>query len=187
MAITRIKQKLKFFEYEGIRIGVRQATVNEMKAIAKLRKGFIESLRAQNREESANPSGYQPEGDASELIALQEFISVVLCCDPTNAQELWFAQSESDAKSCASRGVAKDLSEDVPAEFHAAAYMTFVGMANQFTVNEDGSRVFPDEVAVADEAGDDESRPLSKTTETETPTETTTEVLPTPATEEATT
>lgn len=155
MAITRILNKPLIFKYEDILVGVKQPTVSEMQAVAKLRSAYISTLKDDSRLELANPSGVDPDGDASLLLAVQEFVAEILCCDPDNANELWFQQAGSNRTD-------RDKVSDVPSDFVSAAFATFAGIPNKFTLKPDRkTRMYPEATAEGMNAEVASTTPLS--------------------------
>jgi hypothetical protein len=139
MAVRRFTQTPELFDYDGILVGVRKATTNEMQKVADLRAAYMKSLKSDVRYERENPSGLSPDGDSSLLIALQYYVSKTLCCDPENPNIAWFAADKAEQEALHKQGVEKDVPEDVPQEFHAIAFAIFGDVPNPYARLKDGT------------------------------------------------
>lgn len=145
MAVKRYVPKPTTFEFDGIQVGLRQPTVDEMIQISVTRAAYIKTLQVALREEIDEPSGLPAEGDSQKLFALQQLIATTLCCDPEDATNPWFAKDAEESKR-----MGKDQPGDVPAAFFAAAFEAFVALNKSDEPTEAGAKT--------------EDAPLSKTT-----------------------
>ena len=150
MAIKRYVAKPVPFDFDGMQVGLRRPTVDQMIAISAKRSVYVRTLQDSMREEIENPSGLPAEGDTEKLFELQKLIAEMLCCDPDNINESWFAKTPEEAKAAD-----KNLVGEMPQGFFAAAFDCFVKITNVETEKK------PDEAANA-------NVPLSRTTETTT-------------------
>lgn len=175
MAVVRLTKKPSKFKFEGVVVGLRKPTTDEMRDITKLRSEYMKTVRAELIEEKRDQLGLNPEGDGELLMRLESHVSSLLCCDPENADNPWFAKDEADQRQLKAQGIEKDRADEVPAAFHHIAFQVFslVGLSDRerdFTVESDEETTDPKE-------GEGDEAPLgsvSTTTDTSTTAQTTT-------------
>ena len=122
MAIQRYKatENLQFAEVNGVKVGVRGVTVQEMLEITRQRQKFLESVNA-----DVKADGTTGEGDTGLYLLLQEHVSKTVAVDPEDASNPWFAKDEAEQAQLAKNGVFKDLTSDVPYSFHSKIWDVF--------------------------------------------------------------
>jgi len=155
VAITRFKEKPTTFEYADQTVGMRKAKLFEMESIAKLRSEYVKTIGVQLIEikrDGLEGQGIDAEGDPILLLQLQQHVSELLCCDPSDSTNKWFAADKVEQDQLAKNGVEKDLVSDVPAEFHLTAFAKFTGM---YDAQKDAEKKQADEDADNKEAGND--------------------------------
>lgn len=170
MAVVRLTKKPSKFKFEGVVVGLRKPTTDEMRDITKLRADYMKTVRAELIEEKRDQLGLNPEGDGELLMQLESHVSALLCCDPENADNPWFAKDAAEQKALAVQGIEKDRADEVPAAFHHIAFQVFsvVGLSDRerdFTTESEDETTVPQE--------DDENKAPLESASTTTATSTT--------------
>lgn len=128
MAIVRYKAKPHTFDFDGMAVGLRRPTTQEMVQISKARAAYIKTVKAELLAERKEDTGIPVEGDMTLLFDMHRLVSTTLCCDPENTVYAWFAKTTEEAET-----LGKDMPDDVPQAFHTAAFNAFVEQDQKIT------------------------------------------------------